>query len=72
MSFLGVPKTKRSYSDDYDIVDEKIDWSKIVSASNVRNYLLNDPLLDWLNEYNVTSIFNNISNNIPNSSSKIW
>ena len=64
-------KRKRSYSDDYDIVDEKIDWSKMVSASNVRNYLLNDPLLDWLNEYNVTSIYNNISNNIPNSSSKI-
>ena len=28
----------------------------IVSASSVRNYMLNDPLLDWLKEYNITSL----------------
>jgi len=28
-----------------------IDWSQMVSASCVRNYLLNDPILDYFNEY---------------------
>ena len=31
----------------------------MVSASKVRNFLLNDPLLDWLNEFNITSIYDN-------------
>ena len=29
----------------------------MVSASRVGNYLLNDPLLDWLYEYNISSIY---------------
>jgi hypothetical protein len=33
-----------------------IDWSKMIPASSVRNYLLNDPLLDYLKEYNIMSI----------------
>lgn len=46
--------TKRKRSKSYD---EKSKWINMVSASKVRNYLLNDPLLDWLNEFNITSIY---------------
>ena len=43
----------------------------MVSASKVRNYLLNDTLVDWLNEYNVTSIDSDISKVKPNSKSSV-
>ena len=43
----------------------KIDWNKMISPSKIRNYLLKDPLLDWLQEYNITSI-----NSIPKKSFK--
>jgi hypothetical protein len=33
-----------------------IDWDQMVSASSVRNYMLNDPLLDFLKEYNINSL----------------
>lgn len=33
-----------------------IDWSQMVSASKVINYLLNDTLIDWLEEYYIKSI----------------
>lgn len=33
-----------------------IDWNQMVSASTVRNYMLNDPLLDFLKEYNINSL----------------
>lgn len=62
-------KRKRSYSEDYRTKEDDIDWTQMVSASRVRNYLLNDTLIDWLSEYNVTSINQNISTNLPNSSS---
>jgi len=29
----------------------KIDWSEWVSGSTVRNHILNDPIIDWLNLY---------------------
>ncbi len=28
-------------------------WCQMVSASSVRNYMLNDPLIDWLKEYKI-------------------
>jgi hypothetical protein len=55
-------KRKRSNSLDY-----KNKWKRMVSASKVRNYLLNDPLLDWLNEFNITSIYDSPKNRISNS-----
>jgi len=36
--------------------DDDINNNLIVSASSVRNYMLKDPLLDWLKEYNITSL----------------
>jgi hypothetical protein len=33
-----------------------IDWDIMVSASKVRNYLLEEPLLDWLKEFNIINI----------------
>ncbi len=33
-----------------------INWKYMISASSVRNYMLNDPLIDYLKEYNITKI----------------
>lgn len=48
-----------------------IDWTSMVSASSIRNYMLDDPLIDWLKYYNITNInnininhINHINNNI--------
>jgi hypothetical protein len=52
-----------------------IDWNKMIPASYVRNYMLNDPLLDYLKEYKITSIdvtpqqINRSSNHNSNSNS---
>ena len=46
-------------------------WMKMVSASKVRNYLLNDPLLDWLNEFNITSIYDNPKDRVSNTAGSI-
>lgn len=36
--------------------NQEIDWSNMVTASSIRNYLLNDPLIDYLKEYNIRNI----------------
>ena len=28
----------------------------MISATKIRNYMLNDPLLDWLKEYRISSL----------------
>ena len=33
-----------------------INWNIMISPSNIRNYMIDDPLLDWLKYYNVTNI----------------
>jgi predicted RecB family nuclease/REP element-mobilizing transposase RayT len=46
-------------------VENNINWEDMISASSVRNYLLNDPLLDYLKEYNIRTIDESPSR-IPN------
>lgn len=45
-----------------------IDWGNMVAASSIRNYMLNDPLLDFLKEYNINSL-SDVPSRIPNSKS---
>lgn len=33
-----------------------IDWTDMISGSAVKNYFLNDPLLDWLSYYNIKKL----------------
>jgi hypothetical protein len=52
---------------------EEINWREWVSASKLRNYMINDPLLDWLEEYNITSIYDRpdrIGGNTSSSNSR--
>ncbi len=47
----NIKQTKRRKRED------PINWREWVSASKLRNFMINDPLLDWLEEYNITSIY---------------
>ncbi len=47
-----------------------IDWGNMVAASSIRNYMLNDPLLDFLKEYNINSL-HDVPSRIPNSKSNV-
>jgi hypothetical protein len=57
---VSINKRKRKLSITIDDkrrkVSNDINWSEMVSASSVRNYFLNDTIIDWLKEYNITSI----------------
>jgi hypothetical protein len=54
---IKLPDTKK--------VKKEIDWNEMISASKVRNFLLKDPMLDWLHEFNITTI-----DSIPNKRNK--
>ncbi len=58
------PQTKRKKSEESKLID----WGNMVAASTIRNYMLNDPLLDFLKEYNINSLSDTPSR-IPNSKS---
>lgn len=47
-----------------------IDWGNMVAASSIRNFMLNDPLLDFLKEYNINSL-SDVPSRIPNSKSNV-
>lgn len=47
-----------------------VDWGNMVAASGIRNYMLNDPLLDFLKEYNINSLTDTPSR-VPNSKSHV-
>jgi hypothetical protein len=65
---------KRSFSDDEHepILVKKIKkntddiWNEMVSATSIRNYMLNDPLIDWLKEYRIHDL-DDIPSNTSNS-----
>jgi uncharacterized protein len=73
-----VENKKRSYSDDENenIIIKKIKknpddiWNEMVSATSIRNYMLNDPLIDWLKEYRIHDL-NDVPSNTSNSSALI-
>ena len=33
-----------------------VDWNTMISASSIKNYMLDDPLLDWLKYYSINNI----------------
>lgn len=39
-------------------ISDNRDWSNMITASSIRNYMLNDPLIDYLKEYNITELNN--------------
>ena len=54
---------KRKIDDNHNDNNKRqhiVDWNNMISASSIRNYLLNDPLLDWLKYYSINNI-----NDIP-------
>ena len=70
-----VDNRKRSYSDDEESESFQVNkikkntydiWNEMVSATSIRNYMLNDPLLDWLKEYRIHDL-NDIPSNTSNS-----
>ncbi len=34
----------------------EINWNEMISPSNIRNYMLDDPLIDWLRYYSINNI----------------
>ena len=51
---------KKRKNDDSNINSNKkkyiVNWNEMISASSVRNYMLDDPLIDWLKYYSIDNI----------------
>lgn len=50
-SILNKKQRKTRSTSNADLIDKYHDWSKWVSATETRNYMIKDPLLDWYNQY---------------------
>jgi len=64
---INKPSRKRKAESNIEQPNKKIkidniNWSEMISASSLRNYFLNDTIIDWLKEYHITSI-----HDIPNN-----
>ena len=51
--------------------DDNINWSEMISASSLRNFFLNDTIIDWLKEYHITSVHDIPNNKKGNSKGSI-
>jgi hypothetical protein len=56
------PHSKKKKSNNLDFID----WDNMVAASSIRNYMLNDPLLDFLKEYRINSL-SDVPSRVSNS-----
>ncbi len=53
-------KRKNDENDNINKRRNVVNWNEMISASSIRNYLLEDPLIDWLKYYSITNV-----NDIP-------
>ncbi len=44
-------KRKNDENDNINKRRNVVNWNEMISASSIRNYLLEDPLIDWLKYY---------------------
>ena len=55
-------KRRRSRTEDFNV-----SWENMIGASKVRNFFLSDPLIDWLQFYNITTIDDKPKKKIKNN-----
>ncbi len=54
---MDINRKRKSNDDLYNNKKQCLtDWSKMIAPSNIRNYMLDDPLIDWLKYYSINSI----------------
>jgi hypothetical protein len=69
-------KRKNEFSTSDNKRRQLTNWNEMISASSIRNYILEDPLLDWLKYYSISNLndipkekinYNNYNNNNKNT-----
>jgi hypothetical protein len=56
---MNLRKRKTAISSFLPLKRKSIDWDDMISASSIRNYMLDDPLIDWLKYYNIRTLLCN-------------